>query len=105
MYNWSHIDEEAMKRENPEKYRRWRIVQMLNYDMQGEKLDKKEVTELWPEIKYDVDPYTRRSIEFLLFGKIYSIPSGIKLWNKPAKYRCPACHAGFDCLKAFTKKQ
>lgn len=41
MYNWSHIDEEAMKRENPEKYRRWRIVQMINYDLQGEKLDKK----------------------------------------------------------------
>lgn len=80
MYNWSHIDEEAMKRENPEKYRRWRLVQMINYDLQGEKLDRKEVMELWPEIKNDIEPYTRRAIEYLLWGTIYSLPTNLKWW-------------------------
>lgn len=81
MYNWSHIDEEAMKRENPEKYRRWRLVQMINYDLQGEKLDRKEVMELWPEIYEDLDPYRRRLLEFLLWGKRYSLPTNLRWWN------------------------
>lgn len=82
MYNWSHIDEEAMKRENPEKYRLWRLVQMINYDLQGEKLDRKEVMDLWPEINEDIDPYRRRVMEFLLWGKRYSLPTNLPFWNK-----------------------
>lgn len=82
-YNWSHIDEEAMKREDPEKYRRWRIVQLLNYGLEGEKLDKKEVIELWPEIKDEVEPYTRRAIEFLIWGKRYSLPTNLSYWKLP----------------------
>ncbi len=82
MYNWSHVDEEAMKRENPEKYRRWRMVQMINFDLQGEKLDRKEVMELWPEINVEIDPYRRRVMEFLLWGKQYSLPTNLPSWNK-----------------------
>ncbi|MBI3955752.1 hypothetical protein HY339_00695 [Candidatus Gottesmanbacteria bacterium] len=82
MYNWSHIDEEAMKRENPEKYRLWRLTQMINYDLQGEKLDRNEVMDLWSEIKGKIDPYRRRSMEFLLWGKRYSLPTNLTLWNK-----------------------
>ena len=82
MYNWSHIDEEAMKREDPEKYRLWRLTQMINYDLQGEKLDRKEVMDLWSEIKGEIDPYRRRSMEFLLWGKRYSLPTNLTLWNK-----------------------
>ena len=87
MYNWSHIDEEEMKRNNPENYRRWRLIQMINFDLQGEKLDKKEVKKLWPEIKDEIDPYTRPVIEFLLWGKIYSLPTNIRFWNERAKSR------------------
>ena len=87
MYNWSHIDEEEMKRNNPENYRRWRLIQMINFDLQGEKLDKKEVKKLWPEIKDEIDPYRRRVIEFLLWGKIYSLPTNIRFWNERAKSR------------------
>lgn len=81
-YNWSHIDEEAMKRENPEKYRKWRIVQMLNYGLGGEKLDRKEVMKLWPEIKEEIEPYRRRAIEFLLWNKRYSLPTNLRWWNR-----------------------
>lgn len=49
MYNWS-TDEEAMKRDYPEKYRTWRILQLINYGLDGEKLDFKEIKALWPEI-------------------------------------------------------
>ncbi|MBI4065560.1 hypothetical protein HY409_04315 [Candidatus Gottesmanbacteria bacterium] len=83
MYNWSHIDEEAMKRQDPEKYRRWRLVQMINYDLQGEKLDRKEVMELWPQISEEIDPYRRRVMEFLLWGKRYSLPTNLRWWNAP----------------------
>ena len=87
MYNWSHIDEAAMKKADPEKYRRWRIVEMLNYGLGGEKLDKKEVMELWPEIKDQVDPYTRRAVEFLLWSKRYSLPTNLSFWNMQRKIR------------------
>lgn len=101
MYNWSHIDEEAMKRENPEKYRLWRLASIIENDCIDEKLDRAEVKAAWSVIKDDIEPYTRRAMDFLLFGKIYSLPLDIKSWNRPAKYRCPACHAGFDSIKAF----
>lgn len=70
-----------MKRENPEKYRRWRLVQMINYDLQGEKLDRNEVKELWPEIKDDIEPYARRFFEFMLWRKTYSLPINMRWWN------------------------
>jgi hypothetical protein len=82
-YNWSHIDEEAMKKADPEKYRRWRIVEMLNHGLGGEKLNKKEVMELWNEIKGDINIETRRFVEYLLWGTIYSLPINIKSWNSP----------------------
>lgn len=81
MYNWSHIDEAAMKKADPEKYRRWRIVEMINHDLVGEKLDKKEVMKLWPDIKEQIEPYTRRFIEFLLWGKIYSLHIKKPSWH------------------------
>lgn len=43
MYNWSHIDEEAMRRQDPEKYRLWRIRAIIEADCIDEKLDKEEV--------------------------------------------------------------
>ena len=81
-YNWSHIDEDTLKAEDPEYYRRWRIIQLLTYGLHGERLDKKEVMELWPDIKDQVDPYTRRTVEFLLWNKQYSLPPNLTFWNK-----------------------
>ena len=101
MYNWSHIDEEAMKKENPEKYRLWRIAAIIEVDCIDEKLDREEVKAAWPKIKDQIDPWTRRAIEYILWGTTSSLPLDINFWNKPAKYRCPACHAGFDSMKAF----
>lgn len=81
MYNWSHIDEEAMKRENPEKYRLWRLTQMINYGLDGEKLDREEVKAAWPAIKDEVFPTHRRYMEYLLWGNLYSLPVNLKWWD------------------------
>jgi len=82
MYNWSHIDEEKMKKEDPEKYRTWRILAIIESDFIDEKLDKEEVKEAWPKIKDQVDPWTRRALEYLLWGNLYSLPNNLTWWNK-----------------------
>lgn len=85
MYNWSHIDERAMKRENPEKYRIWRIISIIGSDCIDEKLDKQEVKAVWPQIKDEIDPWTRRAIEYVLWGTISSLPANLTWWNKSPK--------------------
>ena len=80
MYNWS-VNEKKFKKENPEGYRLWRLVQLINYGLDGEKLDREEVKIAWPKIKDQLDPYARRAIEFLLWGKIYSLPNNLTFWN------------------------
>ena len=62
MYNWS-VDEAKFKEKSPKRYRLWRLTQLINYGLDGEKLNKKEVIEAWPKIKGDLDPYSRRAIE------------------------------------------
>ncbi|MBI3342789.1 hypothetical protein HY032_01390 [Candidatus Gottesmanbacteria bacterium] len=85
MYNWSHIDEEAMKRENPEKYRLWRLTSIIESDCIDEKLDRTEVKAAWPVIKDQIDPWTRRAIEYILWGTTSSLPANLSWWNKPPK--------------------
>ena len=83
-YNWSHIDEGAMKKADPEKYRLWRLTQMINYGRDGEKLDREEVKAAWPQIRDEIeDPYKRRVLEFILWGKLYSLPINETSWNTP----------------------
>lgn len=68
MYNWS-VDEKKFKKENPKEYRLWRLTQLINYGLDGEKLDKKEVKKAWPKIKEKLDPNTKVYLEYLLWGK------------------------------------
>ncbi len=82
MYNWSHIDEAAMKKEDPEKYRLWRISAIIEDDCVDEKLHREEVKAAWPSIKQNIDPWTRRAIEYVLWGTIYSLPANLTWWNK-----------------------
>jgi hypothetical protein len=84
MYNWS-IDEEKFKREDPEGYKIWRLEQMINYGLDGEKIKEKEVKKYWQKIKERLDPYKRRLIEFLLWQKLYSLPNNLNFWNLPSK--------------------
>ena len=80
MYNWS-IDEKKFKEQNPKEYRLWRLAQLINYGLDREKLDKKEIEAAWPKIKKRLDPYKKRALEFLLWNKIYSLPNNLSFWN------------------------
>lgn len=84
MYNWS-VDEENFKKNNPKKYKLWRLTQLINYGLDGEKLDRKEVKKAWPKIKDDLDPYKRRALEYLLWEKLYLLPNNLTFWNLPKK--------------------
>ena len=85
MLNWS-VDEEKFKKEDPEGYRLWRLVQLINYGLdEGEKLNKEEVKKAWPKIKERLDPYKARYLEFLLWGKRFSLPNNLTFWNLPKK--------------------
>lgn len=68
MYNWS-VDEKRFKRENPKAYRLWRLTQLINYGLDGEKLDREEVKRAWPKIKDQLDPDLRSYLDFLLWPR------------------------------------
>lgn len=68
MHNWS-VDEKRFKKANPKEYRLWRLIQLINYGLDGEKLDRKEVESLWPKIKDSIDENTKVYLEYLLWGK------------------------------------
>lgn len=74
MINWS-TDEKKFKKEYPEEYKIWRMVQLINYGLDGEKLDKDAVKKSWDTIQNKIDDSTRRYLTFLLWGKL---PSSIK---------------------------
>lgn len=85
MLNWS-VDEKRFKKADPEGYRLWSLTQLINYGLdEGEKLNRQEVKRAWPKIKNELDPYKRRLIEYLLWGKLYSLPTNIDFWNWPPR--------------------
>lgn len=68
MINWS-TDEIKFKKEDPEGYKLWRLTQLINYGLDGEKLDKNEVKKAWPKIKDRLDPKLRDFLSFLIWPK------------------------------------
>lgn len=68
MHNWS-VDLKTLGK-YPQKYKLWRMEQMLSYGLDGEKLDKKEVIANWNYLKRRLDLKRRQLIEFLLWPKL-----------------------------------
>lgn len=64
MYNWS-IDEEKFKKEDPEGHKIWRLEQLINFGLAGEKLNVAEVKKYLT--KLNIDKPVRRYLEFLLW--------------------------------------
>ena len=62
MYNWS-VDEQALKK-NPAQYTRWRLEQLINFGLNGEKINERELREHFSEL--NIDPSRRRLLEILL---------------------------------------
>ena len=85
MYHWS-VDEEKFKKKYPRKYKIWRIAQLINYGLDREKLDKKEVKKYWKEIKPQLDPNKALYIKYLLWGEKPSLNQfTLNFWKKPIK--------------------
>lgn len=80
MINWS-TDEKRFKKENPKEYKLWRLTQLINYGLDGEKIDKEKLVKAWPKIEDRIDPYKKRALEYLIWEKLYSLPSNLSFWN------------------------
>lgn len=64
MKNWS-VDEEKMKKADPEAYEIWRLEQLINFGLDGEKLSVKKLKKYWARLR--LDPIYKRYLEFLLW--------------------------------------
>lgn len=65
MKNWS-VDIKQLKK-HPEAYKVWRLEQLINYGLDGEKLDAKEVKKYWNKLY--LDQPAKKYLEFLLWPK------------------------------------
>ena len=65
MYNWS-TDTTRLQRDS-EKYKRWKLEQLINYGLSDEKLDTKDLSLFLDQII--IDPRKKRYLEYLLYGK------------------------------------
>jgi hypothetical protein len=77
--NWN-VDEKKFKKENPEKYKLWRLEQLINYG--GEKISKSEVIANWEKIKDKLDIDARKTIEFFIWGKKWKAEPGLRADRK-----------------------
>ena len=62
MYNWS-IDTTRLEK-NPEKYQVWRLEQLINFGLNGEKIKTEKLRKYWPQLH--LDPKRKRVLEFWL---------------------------------------
>jgi hypothetical protein len=63
MRNWNTDLASFDKR--TKKYRRWRLEQLVNFGLAGEKLDFSELKRYWPEL--DLEPRRKEFLRFLLW--------------------------------------
>ncbi len=65
MYNWN--TNTAKLKRNPEKYTIWKLEQMINFGLNGQKLKAKEVKKYWN--KLSLDPQRKKILEMWLWPK------------------------------------
>ena len=56
-----------IENEDPEGYKIWRLEQMINFGLDGEKLDRNLIKMYWD--KLSIDPAARSYLDFLLWPK------------------------------------
>ena len=66
MYNWSTDTTELQK--HPEQYTVWKLEQLLNYGLNGEKIDKDELKKYWSSLNI-FDPARKKYISLLIDDK------------------------------------
>lgn len=69
MHNWS-VDEDYFRRHDPAGFEAWRLLQLINYGLNGEKLSQSKLRKYWPKIKDKIfDPGIRRYLAQTLCSK------------------------------------
>lgn len=63
MYNWS-VDEKELKK-YPEQFVIWKLEQMVNWGLGGEKLSRNDLTTYWDRLF--LDPVKKQYLTFLLW--------------------------------------
>jgi len=66
MYNWN-TDTTQLKK-NPEKFAVWKLEQLINYGLDGEKINKKELLKYWDKLR--IDSQKRDTLAYLLWQKL-----------------------------------
>lgn len=77
MINWN-TDELKFKKRSPEEYEIWRIVQKINYGLEGEKIDKKQILKYWNIISSKLDIENKKTLEFFLWNKKWEEEPGLQ---------------------------
>jgi len=62
MHNWSTDEKELSK--NPQKYAVWKLEQMIDYGLGGQRIKETELRRYWDKI--NIDPHRRKFLELLL---------------------------------------
>ncbi len=52
MYHWS-VDVKQFKKRNPKQFAIWRLEQLVNFGLQGEKISKKDLKKHWGKLYLD----------------------------------------------------
>ena len=63
MHNWSTDTKELKK--NPKKHAIWRLEQTINFGLNNEKINKKELKKHWKELT--LDPSRKKFLSMLLW--------------------------------------
>jgi len=62
MYNWS-TDTASLKK-NPIKYTIWKLEQLINFGLNGQQLNRRELKRYWSRLR--LDPKRKRVLELWL---------------------------------------
>lgn len=71
MYNWS-TDEKELQKDEP-RYTIWKLEQLINFGLNGNKLDERALKTYWPQMT--LDPARKRFLSLLLYGTDDSHPT------------------------------
>jgi len=66
MYNWS-IDTTELKKDKKQ-YTIWKLEQLVNFGLNGEKIKKASLKKYWKELH--LDPKKKRYLSLLLWDKL-----------------------------------
>lgn len=64
MYNWSTDTTQLQK--DPEKYAIWKIEQLVNFGLDGGKIQESDLRKYWDRL--ELDPGRRKFLNLLLHG-------------------------------------